>query len=88
MWHYPRVTEIAISAARSQLDDVVRRVAHGRETITLTDGQVAALLVSPQVIEDLEDALAVADYQRRKAEGALGEGLPHEEVGRMLGLRP
>jgi antitoxin (DNA-binding transcriptional repressor) of toxin-antitoxin stability system len=83
------MTEIAISAARAQLGDLVRRAAHSRETIALTDhGHVAALLVSPQVIEDLEDALAVADYQRRKAEGKLGEGIPHEEVGRMLGLRP
>jgi hypothetical protein len=49
---------------------LVRRAAHGRETIALTDhGHVAALLVSPQVIEDLEDALAVADHQRREAEG-------------------
>jgi prevent-host-death family protein len=83
------MTEIPISAARSQLGDLVRRAAHSRETIAITDhGHVAALLVSPQVIEDLEDALAVADYQRRKAEGTLGEGIPHEEVGRMLGLRP
>ncbi|WP_318213201.1 type II toxin-antitoxin system Phd/YefM family antitoxin [Streptomyces sp. SCL15-6] len=83
------MTEIAISAARSQLGDLVRRAAHSRETIALTDhGHVAALLVSPHVIEDLEDALAVADYQRRKAEGSLGEGIPHDEVGRMLGLRP
>ncbi|MFI1764307.1 type II toxin-antitoxin system Phd/YefM family antitoxin [Streptomyces sp. NPDC020800] len=83
------MTEITISAARAQLGDLVRRAAHSRETIALTDhGHVAALLVSPQVIEDLEDALAVADYQRRKAEGSLSEGVPHEEVGRMLGLRP
>ncbi|KAB1143965.1 type II toxin-antitoxin system Phd/YefM family antitoxin [Streptomyces luteolifulvus] len=62
------MTRIPISAARSQLGALVRRAAHGRETIALTDhGHVAALLVSPQVIEDLEDA--VADYQRRKAEG-------------------
>jgi len=82
------MTEIAISAACSQLDDLVRRVAYGRATIALTDhGRVAALLISPQVIEDFEDALAVADYQRRKAEGTLGEGIPHEEVRRMLGLR-
>ncbi|MET9391321.1 type II toxin-antitoxin system Phd/YefM family antitoxin [Streptomyces sp. NPDC006624] len=81
--------EITISSARSQLGDLVRRAAHSRETIAITDhGHVAALLVSPQVIEDLEDALAVADYQRRKAEGTLGEGVSHEEVGRMLGLRP
>jgi prevent-host-death family protein len=83
------MTEITISAARAQLGDLVRRAAHSRETIALTDhGHVAALLVSPQVIEDLEDALAVADYQRRKAEGTLGPGIPHEEVGRILGLRP
>ncbi|MFJ8719243.1 type II toxin-antitoxin system Phd/YefM family antitoxin [Streptomyces violaceus] len=83
------MTEITISSARSQLGDLVRRAAHSRETIAITDhGHVAALLVSPQVIEDLEDALAVADYQRRKAEGTLGEGIPHEEVGRILGLRP
>ncbi|MDX2914853.1 type II toxin-antitoxin system Phd/YefM family antitoxin [Streptomyces griseiscabiei] len=83
------MTEISISAARSQLGDLVRRVADDRETVALTDdGRVAALPVSPQVMEDLEDALAVADYRRRKAEGTLGEGIPHEEVRRMPGLRP
>ncbi|MFM9368779.1 type II toxin-antitoxin system Phd/YefM family antitoxin [Streptomyces sp. Da 82-17] len=83
------MTQISISRARSELGDLVRRAAHNRESIALTDhGHVAALLVSPQVIEDLEDALAVAEYERRKAEGTLGEGVPHEEVGRMLGLRP
>ncbi|WP_018566910.1 type II toxin-antitoxin system Phd/YefM family antitoxin [Streptomyces sp. PsTaAH-124] len=83
------MTQIAISAARSQLGDLVRRAAHSRETIALTDhGHVAALLVSPQVIEDFEDALAVADYQLRKASGTLEQGIPHEEVGRILGLRP
>ncbi|MEV2192860.1 type II toxin-antitoxin system Phd/YefM family antitoxin [Streptomyces phaeochromogenes] len=82
------MTEIAISAAGSQLDDLVRRVAQSRETIALTDhGHVAALLVSPQVVEDLEDALAVADYQRRKAEGTLGPDIPMEEVRRRLGLK-
>ncbi|MEF9915428.1 MULTISPECIES: type II toxin-antitoxin system Phd/YefM family antitoxin [unclassified Streptomyces] len=83
------MTEVAISKARSVLGDLVRRAAHGRETIALTDhGHVAALLVSPQVIEDLEDALALSEYERRKAEGTLSEGVPHEEVGRLLGLRP
>ncbi|MFE9925835.1 type II toxin-antitoxin system Phd/YefM family antitoxin [Streptomyces sp. NPDC005774] len=83
------MTEITISTARAQLGDLVRRAAHSRETIALTDhGHVAALLVSPHVIEDLEDALALSEYERRRAEGTLGEGVPHEEVGRMLGLRP
>lgn len=82
------MSQIAISAARSQLGDLVRRAAHGQETIALTDhGHVAALLVSPQVIEDLEDALALAEYELRKERGALEPGVPHDEVGRMLGLR-
>ncbi|MER6558713.1 type II toxin-antitoxin system Phd/YefM family antitoxin [Streptomyces sp. NPDC001027] len=81
------MTEITISAARAQLGNLVRRAAHGRETISLTDhGHVAALLVSPQVIEDLEDALAVADYRRRKAEGTLQAGIPMSEVRKQLGL--
>ncbi|WP_019549754.1 type II toxin-antitoxin system Phd/YefM family antitoxin [Streptomyces sulphureus] len=83
------MTEIAISKARSELGDLVRRAAHSRETIALTDhGHVAALLVSPQVIEDLEDALALSERERRKAEGTLEEGMSHQEVGRLLGLRP
>lgn len=81
------MTEITISAARAQLGDLARRAAHSRETIALTDhGHVAALLVSPQVIEDFEDALAVADYRLRKAEGTLGPGIPMVEVRRRLGL--
>lgn len=72
MWNLERMTEIAISEAGSQLDELVRRAADG-ETIALTDaGRVAALLVSPEVIADLEDSLAVADHQRRKAEGTSG----------------
>jgi prevent-host-death family protein len=82
------MTEISISNARAELGDLVRRAAHGRETIALTDhGHVAALLVSPQVIEDLEDSLAIAERERRQAQGMLGEGMSHEEVGRILGLR-
>ncbi|MFG2526237.1 type II toxin-antitoxin system Phd/YefM family antitoxin [Streptomyces sp. NPDC048527] len=62
--------EIAISAARSQLGDLVRRAAHGRETIALTDhGHIAALVVSPQVLEDYEDSLAVLQYELRQARG-------------------
>ncbi|NEA99727.1 type II toxin-antitoxin system Phd/YefM family antitoxin [Streptomyces sp. SID13726] len=81
------MAKIAISAARAQLGDLVRHAAHGRETIALTDhGHVAALLVSPQVIEDLEDALALADHQRRKAEGTLEPGIPMDEVRRRLGF--
>ncbi|MEV5492525.1 type II toxin-antitoxin system prevent-host-death family antitoxin [Streptomyces bobili] len=82
------MTKIPVGEAASQLSDLVRRVAHDGETITLTDGEAAALLVSPQMVEDLEDALAVADYERRKAQGTLAPGIPHAEVRRILGLRP
>lgn len=82
------MSQIAISAARSQLGDLVRRAAHGHETIALTDhGHVAALLVSPTVLEDLEDALALAEYELKKQRGTVEPAIPHEEVGRMLGLR-
>ncbi|MFJ9907168.1 type II toxin-antitoxin system Phd/YefM family antitoxin [Streptomyces sp. NPDC101152] len=82
------MVQISITDARSQLGDLVRRAAHHRETIALTDhGHVAALLVSPRVIEDLEGALAIADHQRRKAEGTLAPGIPHDEVRRIPGLR-
>lgn len=64
------MTEITISAARSQLGDLVRRAAHNRETIALTDhGHVAALVVSPQLLEDYEDSLAALQYELRKARG-------------------
>ncbi|MFD9491324.1 type II toxin-antitoxin system Phd/YefM family antitoxin [Streptomyces sp. NPDC059980] len=64
------MTEIAISAARSQLGDLVRRAAHNRETIALTDhGHVAALVVSPQLLEDYEDSLAALQYELRNAQG-------------------
>ncbi|XUL90378.1 type II toxin-antitoxin system Phd/YefM family antitoxin [Streptomyces galilaeus] len=82
------MTAISITAAQAQLGHLVRLVAHNRESIALTDrGHVVALLVSPHVMEDLEDDLAIADYRRRRAEGTLEEGIPHEEVRRILGLR-
>ncbi|MEV0692510.1 type II toxin-antitoxin system prevent-host-death family antitoxin [Streptomyces sp. NPDC050388] len=83
------MTEMTISEAASRLEDLVHRLGGGREPVVLTDESgVTALLVAPQVIEDLEDALAIAEYRRRKAEGTLEEGIPHAEVGRLLGLRP
>jgi prevent-host-death family protein len=77
----------SITEARSQLGELVRRAAHGRETVELTDhGHVAAVLVSPHVIEDLEDDLAVAEYRRRKAEGDASGRMTQEQVRQLLGL--
>jgi prevent-host-death family protein len=82
------MAQITISAARSQPGDLVRRVARSHETIALTDhGHIAALLVSPRAIEELEGALVLTEYKLKKALGELEPGIPHAEVGRMLGLR-
>lgn len=76
----------AMTEARACLGTLVRRTAHSRERITITDhGHPAAVLINPQELEDLEDALAVAEYRARVAEGTT-EFVPHEEVRRLLGL--
>ncbi|MFH8221683.1 hypothetical protein ACH4C2_16940 [Streptomyces sp. NPDC018057] len=46
---------------------------------------MAALLVSPRVIEGLEDTLAVAGHRLRTAEGTPGPGTPTAEAGRRPG---
>lgn len=75
-----------ITEARTCLGSLVRRTAHARERITITDhGQPAAVLINPQELEDLEDELAVAQYRLRKANGQV-TGVPHEEVRKLLGL--
>ncbi|MET8508719.1 type II toxin-antitoxin system Phd/YefM family antitoxin [Streptomyces sp. NPDC004787] len=79
------MTKISISAARSQLGDLVRRTAHGREIIALTDhGHVAALMISPQVLEDYEDSLAVMAYELRQARGDASGRKTLAEVRSML----
>ncbi|WP_419995983.1 hypothetical protein [Streptomyces boninensis] len=45
------------------------------------------VIVVTRTHEDLEDALAIAEYARRQAAGTPGDGMSHEEVGRMLGIR-
>ncbi|MYZ34382.1 MULTISPECIES: type II toxin-antitoxin system Phd/YefM family antitoxin [unclassified Streptomyces] len=78
----------AMTDARANFGTLVRRTAHSHERIAITDhGHVAAILINPQDLADLEDALAVAEYQLRKERGTLEPGIPHDEVGRMLGLR-
>ncbi|WJV48235.1 type II toxin-antitoxin system Phd/YefM family antitoxin [Streptomyces flavofungini] len=77
---------LPITEARARFGSLVRRAAHARERITITDhGQPAAVLISPQELEDLEDELAVAQYRLRKANGQV-TGVPHEEVRKLLGL--
>ncbi|WP_371106224.1 MULTISPECIES: hypothetical protein [Streptomyces] len=42
-------------------------------------GQPAAILINPQELADLEDALALAQYRARQASGET-TGVPHEQV--------
>ncbi|MFF6778427.1 type II toxin-antitoxin system Phd/YefM family antitoxin [Streptomyces sp. NPDC012637] len=82
-----------ITEARAQFGSLVRRTAHARERITITDhGQAAAVFINPtelaeleQRLADLEDELALARYRARQAEGAV-VGIPQDEARARLGL--
>jgi prevent-host-death family protein len=77
---------LPITEARAQFGSLVRRASYSRERITITDhGQPAAVLINPQELADLEDALALAEYRIERATGAFS-GVPHEEVRARLGL--
>ncbi|MER6996968.1 type II toxin-antitoxin system Phd/YefM family antitoxin [Streptomyces sp. NPDC000410] len=77
---------LPITEARARFGSLVRRASHARERITITDhGQPAAVLINPQELADLEDALALAEYRAEQAAGTVA-GVPHEEVRARLGL--
>lgn len=68
------------------LQSLVRRVARDRERITITDqDEPSAVVISAEELEDLEDALAVAQSRLREADGQT-PWVPHEEVKRRLGF--
>lgn len=75
-----------MTEARARFGTLIRRTSHSRERITITDhGHAAAVLINPQELEDLEDALAVAEYRAEVADGT-ARFIPHEEVRAQLGL--
>ncbi|MFF4249031.1 type II toxin-antitoxin system Phd/YefM family antitoxin [Streptomyces sp. NPDC001822] len=77
---------LPITEARARFGSLVRRASHARERITITDhGQPAAILINPQELADLEDALALAQYRARQADNPT-PGTPHDEVRTRLGL--
>ncbi|MFD3513932.1 type II toxin-antitoxin system Phd/YefM family antitoxin [Streptomyces sp. NPDC058657] len=77
---------LPITEARATFGALVRRASHARERITITDhGQPAAVLINPQELADLEDALALAQYRNRQAAGTAA-GVPQDEVRTRLGL--
>ncbi len=77
---------LPITEARAKFGSLVRRASHGRERITITDhGQPAAVLINPQELADLEDALALAQYRARQTSGTTVT-TPHDDVRTQLGL--
>ncbi|MFF7727374.1 type II toxin-antitoxin system Phd/YefM family antitoxin [Streptomyces sp. NPDC008001] len=77
---------LPITEARARFGALVRRASHARERITITDhGQPAAVLINPQELADIEDALALALYRERQSAGT-AVGIPHEDVRARLGL--
>ncbi|MEU6853487.1 type II toxin-antitoxin system Phd/YefM family antitoxin [Actinacidiphila alni] len=78
---------LAITEARAHFGQLIRRASHTRARITITDhGQPAAVIISAEELADLEEALAVAEYELRKSTGENGPLVPHAEVRKMLGL--
>jgi prevent-host-death family protein len=76
-----------MTVARGRFGSLVRRAAHGREGMTITDhGSPAAVLISATELEDLEDALTLAESQLRRAAGQTIR-IPHAQVLAQLGLR-
>jgi prevent-host-death family protein len=74
----------SVTEARTCLGTLVRRTARTRERITITDhGQPAAVLINPQELAELEDALALAEYRARQASGEAA-GVPHAEVRKLF----
>jgi prevent-host-death family protein len=76
-----------MARARAIFGSLVRRAAHNRERITITDhGHPAAVLISQQELTELEDAAALAEYRARQATGTLEPAVSHHEVRRRLGI--
>jgi prevent-host-death family protein len=80
------MVDFSMGQARGQLDALVRRAAADRERVTITDrGRPAAVLVNAQELADLEEALALAEYRVRQADGD-HYPIPHTEVRQKLGV--
>lgn len=79
---------LPLAEIKARLSEIVDRVAGRHERVTLTrNGRPAAVLMSPDDLEALEDTLAllsnpdaVEDIRRARAEIAGGEGLTGEEL--------
>ena len=75
-----------LAAVSAPFQSLVRHAARQRERITIVDrDEPSAIVISAEELEDLEDALAVAQSRLREAD-AETDWVPHEEVRHRLGF--
>ena len=78
--------QVPITEARARLGSLVRRASHARDRVTITDhGEPAAVLINPQELADLEEALALADFRAQQAAGT-ARTVPNDAARARLGL--
>lgn len=77
-------TTFPVTEARTCLGDLARRAA-AHEHITLTErGRPTAVLISPEELEDLEDSLALARLELRRARGEQQTPVSNDAARRMF----
>lgn len=78
--------QVPITEAQARLGSLVHRAAHSRDRVTITDhGEPAAVLINPEELADLDEALALIDFRAQQAAGNL-RTVTHDEVRTRLGL--
>jgi prevent-host-death family protein len=80
------MTDVPLAEAHERFRSLVQRMASTRERVTITeDGRAAAVLISPEELDDLDEARVVSEYLMRDPEGR-ERGIPHHEAMARLGL--
>ena len=75
-----------LAAVVAPFQSLIRRAARKHERITIIDpDEPSAVVIAAEELEDLEDALAVAQSRLREAAGDTA-WVAHEEVKRRLGF--
>lgn len=77
---------LPLSDVREHLGALVRRVASSGERVTITDrGRPVAVIVSAQELADLDDGLALARHDARRARDEV-TFIRQDDVRRRLGI--
>jgi antitoxin YefM len=84
----PDAATLPLAEIKARLSEIVDRIETQHERITLTrNGRAAAILMSPEDLEELEDTLellsdprGLSEIERSREEIAQGEGIGAEEL--------